>query len=604
MSQRAAEYVRMSTEHQRYSTENQADAIRQYAARRSLEIVRTYADQGKSGLRLEGRDALKKLIADVQAGNTDFTTILVYDVSRWGRFQDADESAYYEYICKRAGICVDYCAEQFDNDGSPVSTIVKSIKRAMAGEYSRELSTKVFAGQGRLIELGFRQGGPPGFGLRRCLIDQNAVVKGELARGEHKSLQTDRVILVPGPADEVETVRWMYRTFVEDHGNEREIAEDLNKRGILTDLARAWNRDTVHQVLINEKYIGSNVWNRTSFMLKKKHGRNGPETWLRAKGAFESLVEPGIFAAAQAIIRERSLWLSDEALLETLRRLLQENGYLSGLVIDESDGAPSSAAYRSRFGSLLRAYQLIGFTPLTDYRRTTTVSRTTTARLLGQRCARLYTYRRRGAASSHSAIAAKATANTASRSNGSVDGERKLIGSSSPNGRAAQGKIRPILRTAQRHDLADSRCHRLHAGDDRRTVQLEELVPADLFRAHQSRPRQNLEMPGDDRSVLGKIFGDRLNVRPPFQHQRADEFHAHRFAQRDEEGGIEVVEAGVGGLLAHQGLGHRPKWSGPGGLVKSCRHRLIQFPRRASAAWCPAAPLARRRHKRSWRSAA
>ena len=102
---------------------------------------------------------LKQLIDDVQTGNADFTTILVYDVSRWGRFQDADESAYYEYICKRAGISVHYCAEQFENDGSPVSTIVKGVKRAMAGEYSRELSAKVFAGQCRLIELGFRQGG-------------------------------------------------------------------------------------------------------------------------------------------------------------------------------------------------------------------------------------------------------------------------------------------------------------------------------------------------------------------------------------------------------------------------------------------------------------
>ena len=155
MVERAVEYVRMSTEHQRYSTENQSDVIRQYAAKRGIEIVRTYADAGKSGLRLEGRDALKRLIDDVQHGRADFTTILVYDVSRWGRFQDADESAYYEYICKRAGITVQYCAEQFDNDGSPVSTIVKGVKRAMAGEYSRELSTKVFAGQCRLIELGF-----------------------------------------------------------------------------------------------------------------------------------------------------------------------------------------------------------------------------------------------------------------------------------------------------------------------------------------------------------------------------------------------------------------------------------------------------------------
>jgi transcriptional regulator with XRE-family HTH domain len=50
-SVRAAEYVRMSTEHQKYSTENQAEAIQQYAVRRGIEVVRTYADEGKSGLR-------------------------------------------------------------------------------------------------------------------------------------------------------------------------------------------------------------------------------------------------------------------------------------------------------------------------------------------------------------------------------------------------------------------------------------------------------------------------------------------------------------------------------------------------------------------------
>jgi hypothetical protein len=67
---------------------------------------------------------------DIQVRKAEFNTVLVYDISRWTRFQDADESAYYEYICKRAGIAVEYCAEQFDNDGSPVSTIVKGVKRA------------------------------------------------------------------------------------------------------------------------------------------------------------------------------------------------------------------------------------------------------------------------------------------------------------------------------------------------------------------------------------------------------------------------------------------------------------------------------------------
>src|SRR3546814_445150 len=177
---RAAAYVRMSTDHQRYSTENQLDAIRQYAARRGIEIIRIYEDAGKSGLRLNGRDALRRLIEEVLSARADFEAILVYDVSRLGRFQDADESAYYEYICRRAGIAVLYCAEQFENDGSPVATIVKGVKRAMAGEYSRELSAKVFSGQCRLIGLGYRQGGPAGYGLRRLLVDQNGNPKDAL----------------------------------------------------------------------------------------------------------------------------------------------------------------------------------------------------------------------------------------------------------------------------------------------------------------------------------------------------------------------------------------------------------------------------------------
>jgi DNA invertase Pin-like site-specific DNA recombinase len=365
---RAAQYVRMSTEHQKYSTENQSEAMQEYAARRGIEIVRTYADAGKSGLSLEGRDALKQLIDDVQTKKADFSTILVYDISRWGRFQDADESAYYEYICKRANISVQYCAEQFENDGSPVSTIVKGVKRAMAGEYSRELSVKVFTGQCRLIELGYRQGGPPGYGLRRSLIDQAGAAKGELSRGEHKSIQTDRVVLVPGPAEEIDTVRWMYRSFVKDSKLESEIANILNERRVTTDLGRPWTRGTVHQVLINEKYIGNNVWNRGSFKLKKKRVRNSPDMWIRSEGAFEPIVDRSLFETAQAIIRERSHKLSNDEMIAALQTLLQDRGYLSGLIIDETERLPSSSAYQSRFGSLLRAYELVGFSPDRDYR--------------------------------------------------------------------------------------------------------------------------------------------------------------------------------------------------------------------------------------------
>jgi DNA invertase Pin-like site-specific DNA recombinase len=364
---RAAEYVRMSTEHQQYSTENQRDIIRQYAEKRGMEIALTYEDAGKSGLRIDGRNGLQQLIRDVEKGQANFSVILVYDVSRWGRFQDADESAYYEYICRRSKIEVHYCAEQFENDGSPISTIVKGVKRAMAGEYSRELSAKVFVGQCRLIELGFRQGGSPGYGLRRMLRDQSGEPRGTLNRGEQKSIQTDRVTLVPGPLEEVETVRWMYRAFVHDGKVESAIADALNQRGVVTELGRPWTRGTVHEVLTNEKYIGNNVYNRVSFKLKKKRVINPPEMWIRRDGAFEGVVPPDLFGRAQEIIRERSRWFTNDELLAQLRTLLDREGRLSGLLIDETEAMPSSSVYRTRFSSLIRAYELIGYTPDRDY---------------------------------------------------------------------------------------------------------------------------------------------------------------------------------------------------------------------------------------------
>lgn len=364
----AAAYVRMSTDLQKYSTENQLAAIRKYADDRGFEIVRIYEDAGRSGLRLDGRDALKQLMDDVDSRQTPFRAILVYDISRWGRFQNADESAHYEYLCSRTGIRVHYCAEQFENDGSTGSHLLKSVRRIMAGDYSRDLSVKVFAGQCRLIELGYRQGGAPGFGLRRMLIDEHGNPKGELLPGQRKSLQTDRVILIPGPASETETIRRIYRMFVEEKMPEREIAYLLNMEGVTSDIGRPWSRSTIHQILVNEKYIGNNVYNRVSFKLKQQRVRNKPDMWVRAEGAFAAVVDKALFDRARAIIDARSQHLSDEELLALLRNVLETQGSLSGFVIDEMDSMPSTNVYRKRFGSLLRAYSMIGYDPGRDYR--------------------------------------------------------------------------------------------------------------------------------------------------------------------------------------------------------------------------------------------
>jgi DNA invertase Pin-like site-specific DNA recombinase len=365
---RAAVYVRMSTEHQQYSTSNQMDTLSEYAKCRGYEIVKKYSDEGKSGLNIEGRDALSQMIRDVQDMQACFSNILVYDVSRWGRFPDIDESAYYEFICRRAGVAVHYCAEQFENDGSLSSAILKTVKRTMAGEYSRELSSKVFQGACRLIQLGYKQGGTAGFGLRRMLIDQNGQRKTTLKMGEQKSIQTDRVILVRGSDEEIKIVRWIYHVFIIEGKTEVEIAGLLNAQNIVTDFGRAWTRGTVHQILTNEKYIGNNVYHRTSFKLKCKHVENPPDKWIRADGVFERIIEPETFYKAREIILARSRKLTNEEMLEKLRELWKRHGCISGILIDEAEGFPSSSAFRSRFGSLVSAYRIIGYDPQIDYR--------------------------------------------------------------------------------------------------------------------------------------------------------------------------------------------------------------------------------------------
>jgi DNA invertase Pin-like site-specific DNA recombinase len=357
----------MSTDHQRYSTENQSDAIHAYADAHGMVIERTYRDEGKSGLDLEGRPSLQRLLSDVESGPVPFEAVLVFDVSRWGRFQNADEAAHYEYRCTQAGVRVIYVAEPFENDGSPLATIVKGVKRSMAAEYSRELSAKVFAGQCRLAELGFRQAGPAGFGLRRALIDGDRRPKGPLEPRERKSIQTDRVILVPGPADELDKVREIYQWFLEEELPESAIAQRLNEQGVLTDMQRPWTRGTVHQVLTNEKYVGMNVYARRSGKLKQPSKLNPPERWVRCDGAFEAIVSRDVFLEASRRIALRSEKLTDAQMLDLLRKLLEKTGELSGFIIDEEDGMPSSGAYQRRFGGLVRAYKLIRYESVRSY---------------------------------------------------------------------------------------------------------------------------------------------------------------------------------------------------------------------------------------------
>jgi|SRR5579863_1323034 len=357
----AAQYLRMSTEHQQYSLENQSAAILNYAESHGFRVVRTYSDAAKRGLVLRHRTGLQQLLREVVSETPDYKVILVYDVSRWGRFQDTDESAHYEFLCKSAGVPVHYCAETFMNDGTLPSLIMKTLKRTMAAEFSRELGVKVLAGQKRLAGLGFKQGGVPGYGLRRLLISSDRQPKQQLQSGERKSIATDRVILVPGPAHEIQCVKEIYRMLLGQKMSVYGIARELNEQRIEYIGDSQWDYAAVLAVLTHPKYTGCHVFGRTSSKLYTPVVRLPKSEWVLTPGAFQPIIDHATYSDAQRIIQTRTINKSDEELLDSLRSLLAKKGRLSLSLIKNSEDVPSPSTYRHRFGSLRRAYELIGY---------------------------------------------------------------------------------------------------------------------------------------------------------------------------------------------------------------------------------------------------
>jgi DNA invertase Pin-like site-specific DNA recombinase len=358
---KVAQYVRMSTERQEYSIECQKVANAAYAAARGYEIVRTYSDEGVSGLGIAKRTGLKSLLADVLEGAADFSVILVYDVSRWGRFQNPDQSAHYEFVCGEAGVSVEYCAEPFTNDGSPMTTLLKSLKRAMAAEYSRELSVKIKRSKKGLRSYGFWLGGTPGYGLRRAVVMADGRVIGVREAGEWKGMQPSaRTVLVWGPAHEIATVRRIYRMFTRGHVSISSIARTLNAEGAGAEGGEAWTVHRVRQVLLNEKYVGTFVYSEEVREIGACAVLKPWKEWERVPARHRPMVSLAMFKAVRRRLSERSQRLTDEELLDDLRRLNVKYGYVSQEVID-AEAIRSSHSYRVRFGTLRRALEAIGY---------------------------------------------------------------------------------------------------------------------------------------------------------------------------------------------------------------------------------------------------
>ena len=355
----AAQYLRMSETLQQFSIDNQVESIQAYAELTGFRIVKTYTDPGRSGLLLAHRSGLQQLLQDVFECKSDYRAILVYDVSRFGRFQDPDEAAHYEFLCKMSGVPIHYCSELFNEAGFIEKSVLKAIKRVMAAEFCRELSAREVERKTRLVQKGFWVGGRPGYALLRCVLRPETGQAQILKKGEWKALRTEREVLVPGLGEEVTCVQRMFQMAIGGM-TANEITKELNKTGSRF-YASTWKRYQVARILGNSKYAGDDIWGRTTGRLGAPVVRVPESSWVIKRDAFESIVDRQAFNSAQMKLLARAHYKTNEQLLSDLRKLLARKGYIARAIIDEATDLACARTYLCRFGSLRAAYGLIGY---------------------------------------------------------------------------------------------------------------------------------------------------------------------------------------------------------------------------------------------------
>jgi DNA invertase Pin-like site-specific DNA recombinase len=302
LPKKAIAYYRHSAEDkQENSVLIQREHAVKFAAAHEIAIIHEEADEGESGL-LAARPAFQKLFKDWIRSESapSFDYIFVYDVTRWGRFQDQDEAAYYEFECKRYGKEVIYISRGFSSsENKLLASLQTSIERYMAADFSRQLSSKVFFGSIKIAQSGLSVGGKPCFGYSRLLLDEKRERVQVLLPGQHKVVANQRVTFIPTEDTSTTIVREIFTLYAQTDIDLNSLANRLNFNGFKSPSNLEWDVSKIRRILTNQTYTGTLIYNKTSSRLKTPSRKNPRSDWIICENAFLEIVSRDIFSAAQ-----------------------------------------------------------------------------------------------------------------------------------------------------------------------------------------------------------------------------------------------------------------------------------------------------------------
>jgi DNA invertase Pin-like site-specific DNA recombinase/5-bromo-4-chloroindolyl phosphate hydrolysis protein len=328
----AVGYVRCSTDMQDDSVEQQKNEIIKWATKNHLTLRRFYEDEGKSGTTFTKRPAFQVLLNTVE-NKPDFSYVLVYDESRWGRAADPRENSYWKQHFKRHGITVRIIHTNSTTGNGMADYMLEVVESAEASEYSKKLSRSTLRGMKDNAKKGYSCGGTAPYGYKRIGLNKVTGVKTrDLHPGERAHVE-EKVLLDLGSAEEVTIVNKIFELRLHGMGY-RAIANILNKeeipcprRGRWKNRDQKWSVGTILSIATNPTYVGVRVFNRHPQSHLSGPGKKAwfsdPDEWILKENAHPAIISKETFD----IINKRR-----KAYTRTNRFFYESPYLLSGLI--------------------------------------------------------------------------------------------------------------------------------------------------------------------------------------------------------------------------------------------------------------------------------
>ena len=284
---RAIAYLRKSTDLQETSLEQQKEKVLEFAKEHAVRVIEIFAEEA-CGENVEGRPEFRKMVECCKS-NEDFQYVFVYDISRWGRFENPKEAVYWEVEVERAGRKVVFTSEGFkeDNIGTSISNFVKS---AEASEYLKNIRRQTVRGMMYHANKGFWMGGRPPYGYDRAIVEDGKVIE-VLTEGKQKNIKDQKIKLIINK-EQIKAIKTIFVMFAKQGMSVHSIVTYLNNQSqFVPAMGRMWSKSSIWRILHNEVYIGTLVYNRENG--HKRHGKhkyNPQEEWVMVKNSHEAII--------------------------------------------------------------------------------------------------------------------------------------------------------------------------------------------------------------------------------------------------------------------------------------------------------------------------